>query len=165
MDYMRAPMSLAITFLSAAACIAFATEWVRSYRARDVITFAGSRRTACWIESVRGGIQFVDESNPPSSLATPGWSVSDPADPLPRHTYVGFGIARSTFPVVTDEGIRQIGLTAMVVPCYSLCLVALVPIVVVLRRVKRRKTPLQRFPVVTLPSQKPRDLRDNEQRS
>jgi hypothetical protein len=65
------------------------------------------------MESVRGGIQFVHQTNTPPDMFESGWQVMQPADPLPSNTRAGFGFVSTTTPIWDGTQARTIGISAI----------------------------------------------------
>jgi hypothetical protein len=102
-----------VTLIGIGAAVAFVALWITGYSRRDVFTIRLSASQAVWMESVRGGIQFVHETNTPPDMFESGWQVMQPADPLLSNTRAGFGFVSTTTPIWDGTQSRTIGITAV----------------------------------------------------
>ena len=102
-----------VTILAIGAAVAFVALWIAGYSRRDVFTIRLSDSRAIWMESVRGVIQFVHETNTALGMFDSGWQVMEPADPLPSNTRGGFGFVATTMPMWDGTHSRTIGITAV----------------------------------------------------
>ena len=119
-----------LSAMSFVLCLATAILWARCYKRRDVFTYRFNASKACWVESVRSGVEFVLETNTFGDVET-GWQVTFPADGLPAKTHFGFGFVRYSGPFFnTNLGQSKIlQINALVVPDFAILTVtALLPI-------------------------------------
>ena len=93
---MRRRLLTLCSALSLLLCAAVCALWVVGYSRRDVFTLRLSDSRAWYVESVRGGVQFVQQTNMHPRMHETGWQVMQPADPLPASTRLGFGAVSTT---------------------------------------------------------------------
>jgi len=98
----------------------FCVVWIRSYYQRDVLTWSISKNRSVWIETVRGGLQVVQETNPPPADSKSGWSTNGACDPLPAERILGFGIVKTNLTIWDGTAARVIGILAITAPDWSM---------------------------------------------
>jgi hypothetical protein len=131
--------SLPLVFVGLALVIVVAVggAWIGGYFRHDVLTLRLSPSHSLWVESVRGSVQFVNETNTFPTMYETGWQESDPVGPLPSNTRCGFGWVSVRVLVNDSSTSRTIGITAIAVPP-ALFIVAFSLLAVAALRIWRR---------------------------
>jgi hypothetical protein len=120
-------------------CVATVALWVRGYHRRDVFTLRLNDDCALWVETVRGGFQFVRELNVRDGVRS-GWEVMHPSDPLPSNMRLGFGAAVIT-PMVSRPGYRRtFHISVLTLPNYAIVILSSILPVLWMVRLWRDRT-------------------------
>lgn len=145
-------LRIALAISSCALCLLAALAWGRGYWRRDVLTLKLDDSRAVWIESVRGGVQFVRAGNTPPNKFKTGWQVAPPASPAPRASFWGFrGWTGVVPPIWGGAAARPLRLEVLVVPSWAIILTtAVYPSLFLISRWRNRRRRHSRgFPLDT----------------
>src|SRR5207249_2232313 len=110
--------------------------WVRSYSARDIVIIRVSDYRVYSFQSIKGGLQLSQMTNPPPSFYSTGWQVQAPFGPLAADTYFGFGAIVTNTNIWDSEASasREIGLASINGPSYFFLVIFAIAPAVWLRR-------------------------------